>query len=338
MTAWLKAGLVAGSVVAFAASVAGASGAAGAKTLAYVSGIGLYISAADGSGQASAYDGNDSLSNPSWSANGRLLLVTDLGETQKLALLDPATGKLGAIDNTEDADSGSWSSDGSVVFAVGTSGDVPGIKVVQINGKGLRKLTTPTESQTDSAPSVSPDGRSVAFVRQDMAADGTDVTTIEVMAASGGVPRAIAHGALVDPGTGQRIAWSPDGKKLAFVSGDGGIELVGAGGLGKSRLTNNDGDYWPNFAAGGSSILFSRYNAGDGDQADDQAGVDNNELWTVSAMGTGEKRLSSNDFEQLVSYTPPTQQPSIKPVAAKPKLPFCKTGRRSTKAHPCRRR
>ncbi len=64
----------------------------------------------------------------------------------------------------------------------------------------------------DSRPRISPDGRTVAFVRTDPADDDTPASLF-VMPIDGGTPRRLrsgAHGGVVE------IAWSPDGTRLAF--------------------------------------------------------------------------------------------------------------------------
>ena len=98
--------------------------------------------------------------------------------------------------------------------------------VVNPNASGARQLTTDA-SASDTDPSISPDGRTVAFVRT--GADGSSICLIEI------------------DGTGLREfspldvsavapSWSPDGTKIAFAGSDGGIYVAEVGGNPGPRL------------------------------------------------------------------------------------------------------
>ncbi|MGM0386126.1 MAG: TolB family protein, partial [Actinomycetota bacterium] len=70
-----------------------------------------------------------------------------------------------------------------------------------------RRLTRGT---ADGAPQVSPDGALIAFLRR----DGKGRGQLAVMDARGGEPRVLTDAPL---GVGQ-VAWSPDGRRLAFTA------------------------------------------------------------------------------------------------------------------------
>jgi dipeptidyl aminopeptidase/acylaminoacyl peptidase len=97
----------------------------------------------------------------------------------------------------------------------------------------------PDDAQTIVSPSISPDGREVAFVIMEKV-EGTKRATGLLVApiAEGGVKdaRIIAQGEISSP------SWSPDGQKLVFVR-DGDILTVGADGLGESNWTKGKGRY-----------------------------------------------------------------------------------------------
>ena len=67
-----------------------------------------------------------------------------------------------------------------------------------------------TQGKSDSAPRFSPDGESVAFVRK----DEKDRTQLWLIAASGGEARRLTD----LPGGASQHAWSPDSRRLVFVS------------------------------------------------------------------------------------------------------------------------
>jgi dipeptidyl aminopeptidase/acylaminoacyl peptidase len=86
-----------------------------------------------------------------------------------------------------------------------------------------------------SDPQLSPDGRSVAFAVQTIdVASNTRPKQIYVVALDGGAPRKIADAA-------ERPRWSPDSRKIAFVSDRGGssqIWLMDADGANAKQITN----------------------------------------------------------------------------------------------------
>jgi Tol biopolymer transport system component len=72
-------------------------------------------------------------------------------------------------------------------------------------------------------PDVSPDGKSVLFLRDERA--GMDPWDIWTFDTSGGDPRRLSYVNADDPSP----TWSPDGTYLAFWGG-GGLYLVGSAG------------------------------------------------------------------------------------------------------------
>jgi dipeptidyl aminopeptidase/acylaminoacyl peptidase len=84
-----------------------------------------------------------------------------------------------------------------------------GLWVVDRDGGGLAQLA-PNDA---SAPSWSPDGEWIAYVRR--GSDPSGETDLMIVNSSGGVPRALVEA----PGHQAEPRWSPDGALIAFLSG-----------------------------------------------------------------------------------------------------------------------
>ena len=123
--------------------------------------------------------------------------------------------------------------------------------VMNADGSGVRKLTDALDPNRDLTPTLSPDWRKIAFLRNPCwAVQGacTGKSTIYVMNADGGGRHRLARGGSVRKvAGGQRVggddgyAWSPSGRTLAFRSDrDGHFEIyvVNADGSGERRLTH----------------------------------------------------------------------------------------------------
>jgi len=93
-----------------------------------------------------------------------------------------------------------------------------------------------------------------------------------------------------------QLDWSPDGRSIAFVGWRGGISVTKADGTGTTRLTAGD-DSSPRWSPDGSRLLFTRHTSG---------GI-GNEVFVVNADGSAVRRLT-HDF-----YRPAAELPSWSP-------------------------
>lgn len=169
-----------------------------------------------------------------------------------------------------------WSPDGSRVgFLSDRDGNVE-IYVVQPNGSGLIRLTS---NLTEECCAVwSPLNDLIAFMSNQggwglykMGVDGLNQTKLAIASA-------------IAP------AWSPDGKRLTYVSdrdGNSNIYVVAVDGVGEIRLTDNPGqDTNPVWSPNGSQIAF--FSNRDG----------NSELYVMNADGSAQTRLTTNSANE----------------------------------------
>ena len=181
-----------------------------------------------------------------------------------------------------------FSPDGKqVAFRNGNGAHNTGIYTALVGGEKSLRLTS---DSGDCCPTWSPDGRQVAFIRY---ADKT--FSIIVVPALGGTEHRVYRGP-APMGTG--LAWSPDGKFLAFPEASAvdsprsWISLLSFADYSTRRLTLPPGgslDHAPKFSPDGSQVAFVRSTV---------AGVCN-DVYVVAAAG-GEARRLTFDHRPIV--------------------------------------
>lgn len=119
--------------------------------------------------------------------------------------------------------------------------------LLSTDGRTRERLTD--HPGNDFAPSISPDGNQIAFVRDN-----------RLMM----LDRAARRETALPIETGERVAWSPDGARFVFAQ-DGGLYIATVDGVFLTELTpKGSGDRSPYWSPNGSRIAFSR---GSGDES-----------------------------------------------------------------------
>jgi Tol biopolymer transport system component len=249
----------------------------------------LYVMNADGSGlrrltRGAAWDGG-----PAWSPDGRKIAFTRTippgevsGPWQSDVYVINVDGS-GERNLTGDAVSWGpvWSPDGQKIAYTSLRDGKPGIYVMNADGSGQQRLMR----NSGVLPSWSPDGRKIAFVRATGGAfrDGGGPPYIYVMNADGSRPRRLTRMAGVN---NSLPSWSPEGRKIVFVSErDGNFEVysMNADGSGRRNLTRHPGhDSDPVWSPDGRKIAFVTKRDG------------NFEVYVMNADGSGQQNLTRN--------------------------------------------
>jgi Tol biopolymer transport system component len=256
----------------------------------------LYVVNADGSGQR-RLTSISSLETPSWSPDGRRIAFRKQGREAGIYVV--STDGSGVRRLTGQWSFGAaWSPDGRRI-AFWSARDGNG-EVYVMNADGSGQLNLTRNPRWERSPIWSPDGRKIAFLRHFPAFEF----------GCGGGPRACYPGEVYvmnADGSGQKrltrnrgwdsqTAWSPDGRKLAFVSskrrgvlihanqaGNDEVYVMNADGSAQRNLTRNAArDILPAWSPDGRKLAFVRKRAG------------NTEVYVMNADGSAQRNLTRN--------------------------------------------
>jgi len=220
-------------------------------------------------------DGPASDLGPAWSPDGasiaflrvddgraRYMVVASQGgaprQVADFPVPDPAPGPQPAV---------SWGRDGQSLYIVEwTEGQPPAIGVVPAAGGAVRRVTAPAAgSRGDGSPAISPDGATLAFVRQsaERAAhgdfgggdgNGADVFLCDV---SGSNPRRLTFENAEIVG----IAWSADGREVIYAANRSGREKLwridASGGSPRNVVAEGRAPAFPTVARAGHRLAFT---------------------------------------------------------------------------------
>jgi Tol biopolymer transport system component len=147
----------------------------------------------------------------------------------------------------------------------GCSGLKPHLRVATLSGSGDTRLTEDEPGGSHHAPRWSPNGRLVAYARNDLSeASGFGVFVIDVES---------KRRERLSTGFHEHLSWAPDSRRIAF-SGRGSIWVADVGAGTPTRIGSGERPEW---SPDGERIAFVR----------------GRELWTARPNGADARRLSS---------------------------------------------
>ena len=172
----------------------------------------------------------------------------------------------------------SFTPDGKQVVYMSSAGGCCGIYIANLDGRGLRRITSSTS--IDSEPKVSP--------------KGTDIVFTSLRSGPAQIYRMNMDGADMErltPGNGEATnpSWHPNGQRIAFAwtqgyaTGNFNIFTMGiTPGSTYEQLTHGEGrNENPTWAPDGAHLAFSSTRGG------------SKQIWTMLANGTQAQRLTS---------------------------------------------
>jgi len=204
---------------------------------------------------------------------------------------------------------GTFSPDGSKVAYLSNDvyhGGTVGFAIYTVNADGSARVRFDLKGDVWGAPYFSPDGSKIAFINDDeyypnehiflVDVDGSNLTMVT---AYGDDPFEHDDNAVGRTGVlGEGLAFSPDGRKIFYVSEELGSEdifVINVDGTGKTQLTAfaDCDESAPVFLPGGDEILFTVHGSWE------KAGI-----WIMNADGSGKRRLSVAEDVELVTLSP----------------------------------
>jgi len=149
-----------------------------------------------------------------------------------------------------------WAPDGRQLVFTSKEGQSCRVEVLSLATFDRRVLTSPTAPAHDAVPVYSPDGRSIAFVRNRNYFMGD----IYVVPVSGGSATRLTND---DADTWGQLAWTPDGRYIVFSSDRGGSQALwripAAGGPPERLADGGDSAVDPAIDSTGHRLAYVRH-------------------------------------------------------------------------------
>ena len=211
----------------------------------------VYIADYDGHGAQAVTSDNTIVAGPVWRGTSTLLYSSyKLGNPHIFSHQLTTGARLAVARHPGGNYSPAVSPDGSHVAMILSKGGSPDLYVANIDGSGLKQLTTTREAEF--SPCWSPDGRLICFGSRERGA-----TLLFTISPSGGAPRQLATTGAPSP---TEPDWSPDGKWIAFTSQTRTFQICivqANGGSGGTAIELVEGEH-PSWAPNSRALLFCR--------------------------------------------------------------------------------
>jgi TolB protein len=211
----------------------------------------IYIADYDGYGAQAVTSDGTIVAAPAWRGAAMLLYSSYKLGNPHIFSHQLTTGARSAVARHPGGNySPAVSPDGSRVAMILSKGGSPDLYVANIDGSGLKQLTTTREAEF--SPCWSPDGRTLCYGSRERGA-----TLLFSIAANGGAPRHLATTGAPSP---TEPDWSPDGKWIAFTSQMGAFQICivqANGGRGGEAIPLVEGED-PSWAPNSRALLFCR--------------------------------------------------------------------------------
>jgi TolB protein len=251
----------------------------------------IYVTREDGAAQRltrnRTFDGF-----PAWSPARDVAFVRDVGGNADVFVMSADGAKVRRLTTAPGRDLyPAWSPDGRLIaFASNRDGAESELYVMRANGKQVRRLTRTPRHVDDTQPRFSRDGKRIVFASNRVSFFNYELYSIRV-SDGGGLKRLTFWGSGADgaPGDDLMPAYSPDGKRLAFVSDRNGgyaVWTMRADGTGLKQVARHakQNHAFPRFSRDGRRIVYVTFSPG---------GRLAPKLWTVNADGSGRALLGS---------------------------------------------
>jgi Tol biopolymer transport system component len=210
----------------------------------------LYVMDQDGGGRRviETSDANDT--NPAWSPDGRrIAFESDRDGNTEIYVMDLQGRSVRRLTTNPGHDGApAWSPDGSRITFMSERNQRAGTDIYSMSAADGSGLLQHTDDLTNWAPQYSPDGR---FLAMQVTRD------IVVLDLTSGHKRRLTY----EPNNGMNPTWSPDGRRMAFVSTRNGraeIFTMSADGTEQTRLVSmaTGGVIDPRWSPDGLQIAF----------------------------------------------------------------------------------
>jgi Tol biopolymer transport system component len=236
--------------------------------------------------------GTGRFTTPRWSPDGnQIALMGDIKEKgAKVYIADIQDSSLARLSDVDALAVGDWSNSGDSVVFSSSDKQKPGIHDRNPDGVNQRQVTC----GEDYSVTWSPDSSQIAFLSK---RDGNpeiyvmDKKAADDMCDGNKESRLQIYRLTESDEPEYDLSWSPDGKKLLFVSerdGNAEIYVMEASGNKQTRLTYNDvTDHQPVWSPDGKTIVFVSELDGDSD------------IFVMNDKGENQTRLTNNEFEDF---------------------------------------